>query len=155
IEPHGDTVADDYVRVFTYTLDSTSTDVALHHTWTVNTTSDTTNANDLSLTLREAIAKAEAGDTITFDASLSGKTITLADAELALTKDVTIKGDLDGDGKADITIDGSALANAIHVTGGSAVLDGLNILHNEDSAGSSIVVDDGATLSATHSSTTN
>lgn len=155
IEPNGDTVADDYVRVFTYTLDSTSTDVALHHTWTVNTTSDTTNANDLSLTLREAIAKAEAGDTITFDASLSGQTITLSDAELALSKDVTIKGDLNGDGKADITIDGSAVSNVFHVTGGSATLDGLTILHDEDSDGNSIVVDDGATLSVTHTSTTN
>jgi Ca2+-binding RTX toxin-like protein len=153
IEPHGDTVADDYVRVFTYTLDGTSADVTPHHTWTVNTAGDNTNANDLSLTLREAVAKAEAGDTITFDASLKGKTITLDDAVLALSKDVTIEGDLDGDGKSDITIHGGSDGDIIHVTGGKAVLDGLVITNQDGSDNGSVVADSGATLELTNGAT--
>ena len=68
------------------------------------------------LSLREAIHWAQAGDTITFDSSLKGQTITLLDGELALTQDLTIDGDVNGDHKADITIsgdaDGSGTANA-------------------------------------------
>ncbi|MDB5523998.1 MAG: hypothetical protein JWM58_1761 [Rhizobium sp.] len=154
IDPDGDIYGDTYSRVFTYTLDSTSTDVALHHTWTVNTASDDTNANDLSLTLREAIAKADDGDTVTFYASMAGQTITLADAELALSKNITIEGDLDGDGKSDITIDGGDLSSVVHVTGGTATLDGLVILHGADK-GSSVSIDDGATLAFTNGATAN
>ena len=53
------------------------------------------NDGDLSagdLSLREAIATAESGDTITFDESLSGGTITLVDGELAIDKSLTING---------------------------------------------------------------
>jgi Ca2+-binding RTX toxin-like protein len=153
IEPKGDSVADDYVRVFTYTLDNTSTDVPVHHTWTVNSTGDTSNAGDLSLTLREAIAKADAGDTITFDASLAGKAIALTGDALTISKDITIKGDLDGDGKGDITIDGSHMPTAIHVTGGNTVLDGVTVTHAEGSTDDGIVVDDGASLTYGHEST--
>jgi Ca2+-binding RTX toxin-like protein len=155
IDPHGDSYGDEYTRVFTYTLDGSSTDVPLHHTWTVNAGGDDTNADDMALTLREAISKAEAGDTITFAGALSGQTITLSDAELALSKDITIEGDLDGDGKADITIDGSAAANTLHVAGAHVTLDGVVVLHDEDSDGSSIVVDDGASVTVTHGATTN
>ena len=44
------------------------------------------------LSLREAIATAESGDTITFDSSLSGDTITLVDGELAIDKSLIIQG---------------------------------------------------------------
>ena len=60
------------------------------------------------LSLREAIHWAQAGDTITFDSSLKGQTITLLAGELALTQDLTIDGDVNGDHKADITISGDA-----------------------------------------------
>jgi Ca2+-binding RTX toxin-like protein len=153
IQPDGDIYADDYTRVFTYTLGD-GVNAPVTHTWTVTTTSDTTNANDLSLTLREAISKAADGDTITFGASLSGETITLADAELALSKNITIEGDLNGDGKSDITIDGGDLSSVIHVTSGTTTLNGLKVTHEEDSDGASIVVDDGATLVFTNGSTT-
>jgi Ca2+-binding RTX toxin-like protein len=145
IQPDGDNYADDYTRVFTYTLgDGANATVA--HTWTVTAADDTTDADDMALTLREAIAKADAGDTITFDSALSGQTITLADAELALSQNITIEGDLDGDGDSDITIDGGALSSVIHVTGGTATLNGLVVLHADDTEVSSIAVDDGATL---------
>ena len=53
------------------------------------------NDGDLSagdLSLREAIATAESGDTITFDSNLNGDTITLVDGELAIYKSLTIQG---------------------------------------------------------------
>ncbi len=66
-----------------------------------------TNTNDSGAgSLRQAIADASSGDTITFDASLSGGTITLA-STLDLTKNVSI--------------DGSALASPISISGNSAV----------------------------------
>ena len=43
-----------------------------------------------------------------FDSSISGGTIVLTLGELALTRDITIDGDTNGDDKADITISGDA-----------------------------------------------
>ena len=59
----------------------------------VNTVSDTVNANDGVTSLREAIAQAGAGDTITFSAALNHQTILVA-SELDITKSLTIDGDL-------------------------------------------------------------
>ena len=58
------------------------------------------------LSLREAIATAESGDTITFDSSLSGGTITLVDGELTIDKSLTIQG-LDA-GNTTIDADGNS-----------------------------------------------
>ncbi|MEO1669634.1 MAG: choice-of-anchor Q domain-containing protein, partial [Cyanobacteria bacterium J06631_2] len=57
------------------------------------------------LSLREAIAIAESGETITFDSSLSGGTISLIPQELVIDKDLTILGL----GAGNLTIDGSAV----------------------------------------------
>jgi predicted outer membrane repeat protein len=66
-----------------------------------------TNTNDSGAgSLRQAIASAAAGDTITFDPSLSGATINLA-STLTLTKNVTI--------------DGSALASQVNISGQNTV----------------------------------
>jgi hypothetical protein len=56
--------------------------------------------------LRQAIANASSGDTITFDSSLSGQTITLA-STLVIDKN--------------LTIDGSALSSKINISGNSTV----------------------------------
>ena len=73
----------------------------------VTTTEDVEDATDGVTSLREAIEFANDltvgdadddgadNDTITFDASLSGQTITLASALPELTADATIDGDLD------------------------------------------------------------
>ena len=82
------------------------------------------------LSLREAIAWAADGDTITFDASLKGSTIRLGGSELTLLKDLTIDGDVDGDGKADITISGDTNNNGVADAGDSAIF----------------VIDDGASV---------
>ncbi len=66
-----------------------------------------TNTNDSGPgSLRQAIADAAAGDTLTFDANLSGQTIILS-TTLSIDKD--------------LTIDGSALPNAITVSGNQRI----------------------------------
>jgi hypothetical protein len=82
------------------------------------------------LSLREAIAHSSADGIIEFAAGLAGQTITLKAGELALTQDITIDGDTDGDRRADITIsgdaNGSGTANAgdsriFNISGGAQV----------------------------------
>ncbi|MEM6383809.1 MAG: calcium-binding protein, partial [Pseudomonadota bacterium] len=76
-------------------------------------------AGDLSL--REAIFLANqndlTADTITFDTSLAGGTLTLTQGQLVLTSDITIDGDTTGDDKADITISGNDASRVFNVTG--------------------------------------
>ncbi|MGD9924612.1 MAG: choice-of-anchor Q domain-containing protein, partial [Pseudorhodoplanes sp.] len=77
-----------------------------------------TNTDDSGAgSLRQAIADAIAGDTIVFDASLAGQSITLTSGQLALTKDITINGDIDGDRKADITISGNDASRIFDIAG--------------------------------------
>ncbi|MHB1133115.1 MAG: choice-of-anchor Q domain-containing protein [Chloroflexota bacterium] len=66
----------------------------------------TSSANSGAGSLRQAVADAAPGDTIAFDASLAGQTITLASV-LYLAKNVTI--------------DGSALATPVTISGNNAV----------------------------------
>ena len=65
------------------------------------------------LSLREALGIANADpdtqDDITFDPSLSGGTLTLAQGGLTIAGDTTIDGDLDNDAPSDITIDGGGV----------------------------------------------
>ncbi|MFN3349962.1 beta strand repeat-containing protein [Pseudorhodoplanes sp.] len=72
------------------------------------------------LSLREAIAWAEAGETITFAADLAGQTIVLEQGQLVLDKDLTINGDINGDRKADITISGNDATRIFQISGSGA-----------------------------------
>src|SRR6266404_1827545 len=56
-------------------------------TLTVTTTNDSGPGS-----LRQAIADAQDGDTIQFDPSLNGRTITLTSGELVINKNITIAG---------------------------------------------------------------
>lgn len=88
----------------------------------VNTTSDSGPGNcSTTCTLRDAIGTAVNGDTINFDNSLSGGTITLAS-----TLDVT----------PSLTIDGSALASPVSISGNNTVsvfniITGTNVVLNQ------------------------
>ena len=65
-------------------------------TFTVTTTADLVDPNDGELSLREAVAQANATaapDTIVFARSLEGQTLTLSGGELVLRQDVAIDGD--------------------------------------------------------------
>ena len=95
----------------------------------VTTAADVVNANDGLLSLREAVAIANGNanaDSITFAANLAGSTIVLT-GELALTNDVTINGDTNGDNKADITISGNNAVRILHITGAATDVDVLSL----------------------------
>ena len=78
-----------------------------------------TNNNDSGAgSLREAIANANAGDTIDFDGSLANQTIALTSGELEIGvgKDITI----DGANAANLTISGNNASRIFHVASTSA-----------------------------------
>src|SRR3954453_5010497 len=93
----------------------------------VTTASDTVDPDDGLLSLREAMAQSNATatvDTISFAASLEGQTLTLAQGELTISRDVTIDGDLNNDG-VEVTLSGgftesfgSDGSRIFHIVGG-------------------------------------
>jgi len=100
----------------------------------VTTLADTLNPND-GLSLREALALANGtpgSDTITFAPGLFGGTLVLTNGPLLITHDgITINGDINGNGHADITIDAAGASQVFNISDGtnaiSAALDGLVI----------------------------
>ncbi len=102
---------------------------ALPSTFTVLNTADSGPGS-----LRDTIAAAQSGDTIVFDPSLNGQTITLTSGELAFNQSLNIRGpgadlltvsgnnagrvfDLTGSG-ADVTIAGLTIADGLATQGG-------------------------------------
>ena len=76
------------------------------------------NANNSGAgSLRDTIAIANSGDTITFDPSLNGQTITLTTGELAITKTLTITGP----GAALLAVSGNNTSRVISVAAGVTV----------------------------------
>ncbi len=70
-------------------------------TFTVTTTLDTVDAGDGKLSLREAVAQAnatEVADTIVFGNAIDGKTLVLTKGELPIVRDAYIDGDQNEDG---------------------------------------------------------
>lgn len=88
----------------------------------VDTDQDVVASNDGVTSLREALALAK-GDqdvAITFDDSLKGATLTLAQGQLDVgdeTANLTIDGDLDNDGTADITLDAGGASRVMEILG--------------------------------------
>lgn len=116
-----------------------------------------TNTNDSgSGSLRAALASARAVDTVTFDASLSGSTITLASG-LTITNAVEIVGLVDANGKPDITISGAntyrILSGDYKMTLSNLVFEfaGDHAIYNENADGSSFTNCDFIHNSATDS----
>ncbi len=92
----------------------------------------TSNADAGAGSLRSAIASATAGDTITFSSAMTISLSTHAsgDSLLLINKNLTIEGDIDGNGTADVTLDGQYSGRVLEITSGSTVtLDGLVIEH--------------------------
>ena len=87
--------------------------------------------------LRQVIADAAAGDTVTFAPDLAGNTITLTSSEIyagapaiQIDKSLTIDGDLDDDGAPDITVSGNGAYAHFLIDDGDAsysdvIIDGL------------------------------
>ena len=88
-------------------------------TFTVTTVNDTVNAGDGMLSLREAVAQANASaaaDTIVFANGIEGQTLVLTNGELVVTKDLTIDGNKNSDGTA-ITISADDTSRIVNVVG--------------------------------------
>ena len=82
---------------------------------TVTTQADVVDAGDGKLSLREAVAQANASasaDTIRFIAALEGKTLVLTGGELVVTQDLTIDG-----GDDPVTIDGDCNGRILNIVG--------------------------------------
>jgi hypothetical protein len=116
-----------------------------------------TNLNDSGAgSLRDTIGASSTGDTITFDASLLNGTLVLTSGELAVTQNLIIEGDIDGNGTADITIDANHAANTrvFDVGAVTASLDGLVITGGNSIYGAGIVTAGGTNLTVSNSTIT-
>ncbi|WP_429439726.1 Ig-like domain-containing protein [Pseudomonas sp. BS3782 TE3695] len=101
-----------------------STTAMTDYQWGLATWTATNNANTGVGSLRAAIASAQNGDIVTFSSSM---TVQLT-SELLINKNITVDGDLNNDGAADVILDGQYRTRVMEVTSGSIVaLDGLVI----------------------------
>jgi len=93
--------------------------------------------------LRDAIAIASSGDTIVFDRSLAGQTITLTSGELAISKNL----DIEGLGADNLTISGNNASRVFDISGGVTVaIAGLTISCGLADHGGGILNEAGANL---------
>ncbi|MFP3494456.1 Ig-like domain-containing protein [Pseudomonas sp. SIMBA_059] len=84
----------------------------------------TNNGDSGAGSLRQALSDSVAGDTVTFNSSM---TVNL-NSQLVITKNVTVAGDLNHDGVADVTLSGQYKTQVLRVNNGvTATLDGLVI----------------------------
>ncbi|WP_224789230.1 Ig-like domain-containing protein [Pseudomonas fluorescens] len=101
-----------------------STTAMSEYQWGLATWTATNNANTGVGSLRAAIASAQNGDIVTFNSSM---TVQLT-SELLINKNITVDGDLNNDGAADVILDGQYRTRVIEVAAGKIVtLDGLVI----------------------------
>ena len=115
------------LEIATGTIESAtvlSTKAMSEYQWGLATWTATNNFNSGVGSLRAALASAQNGDIVTFNA---GMTVQL-NSELLINKNITVDGDLNNDGVADVTLDGQYKTRVLEITSGSAVtLDGLVI----------------------------
>ena len=100
------------------------------------------NTNDSGAgSLRDAIIAAGVGDTITFDSSIAGQTITLS-SQLTIGKDLTIDG-----GNNNITLSGNGAVRILETTAGDITLNNLTITDGSTNTqdGGAILVGDSTT----------
>ena len=99
----------------------------------VNTAGDPGLAGTLSL--RQAVAAASAGDTITFDPALNGSTITLQSGQIAITQPI----DIEGPGANNLTVSGNNASRIFSITSASTtspvIIRGLQISNGKTSSG--------------------
>lgn len=119
---------------------------AASKTVVVTSLGDTTDASDGVTTLREAISAAKAGDTIAFDPSIAGGTITLRGEPITISSAITV----DGLG-LDITLNGAGVSGVFNASAsvdeGPVTLRGLRFVNSGGETGavygdSSLVVAD-------------
>ncbi|HEV7927236.1 MAG TPA: MBG domain-containing protein [Verrucomicrobiae bacterium] len=103
-------------------------------TLTVANTSD-----NAAGSLRQTVLAAASGDTIDFDSSLNGQTITLPSGEIAVNTSVTISGP----GSALLTVSGNDASRVFHFKGGVSIVSGLTIAHGKAAGGNGVAGDGG------------
>src|SRR3954471_21057959 len=89
-------------------------------TITVTTNLDVADPGNGRLSLREAVAQANAtaaADTILFAPNLEGQTLVLTGGELPVTQDLTIDGDQDNNG-SEVILSGGDHSRILRITGG-------------------------------------
>lgn len=110
-------------------------------TWTV------TNLNDSGPgSLRQAIADAASGDTITFAAGLTG-TITLTSGQLTIDRDLTIQGP----GANALTVSGNNAGRVFQVNAGTVSISGLTIANGHVTGGAGGAIGNSGTLTLSNS----
>ena len=126
-------------------------------TFTVTTTADLV-ANDGELSLREAVAQANATttpDTIVFGGAVEGQTLTLSGGELVLRQDVRIDGDQNDDGQR-VTLSGGDATRIVRTSGAETdvTLDDLTLIDGnagQNANGGAIFVGTGGRLTVNQS----
>lgn len=115
--------------------------------FTVTTANDVVDPNDGRLSLREAVAQANAtaaADTIVFAPKLEGTTLTLTQGQLVLSQDITIDGNSNNDAKS-ITLSGNYNDRIFQVSGESeATLTDLSLTKGQATYGGSTYASGGA-----------
>ncbi|PTT26669.1 DUF4347 domain-containing protein, partial [Pseudomonas sp. HMWF021] len=115
------------LEIATGTIESTnvlSSKAMSEYQWGLATWTATNNLNTGVGSLRAALASAQNGDIVTFS---SGMTVQLT-SELLINKNITVDGDLNNDGIADVTLDGQYKTRVVEIASNSTVtLDGLVI----------------------------
>jgi len=100
----------------------------------------TSSADSGAGTLRQALASAVPGETITFGSNLTGATIYLTSGELAVTKPVTILGPTSGQ----LTIDAQFHSRVFDITAqGGVTIDNLTIAHGRSAIGGGVYAESG------------
>ncbi len=98
------------------------------------------NTNDSGAgSLRRAIADAAPGDTIDFNAGLTGQTITLTTGELVVSKNLTVNGPVAG-----ITVSGNNASRVFEISGGvTANMSGLTLAGGNGANSGGGILNDG------------
>ncbi|MCU7251095.1 Ig-like domain-containing protein [Pseudomonas koreensis] len=115
------------LEIATGTIESAnvlSTKAMSEYQWGLATWTATNNLNTGVGSLRAALASAQNGDIVTFS---TGMTVQLT-SELLINKNITVDGDLNNDGVADVTLDGQYRTRVVEIASSNTVtLDGLVI----------------------------
>ena len=97
--------------------------------------------------LRQALVKANDGDTVNFDSSLNGQRITLTSGQLNVDKDVIISGP----GAKNLAVDGNAQSRVFSVNPGKTVtIDGLTVANGSSEFYGGGIYNDSAALTVTN-----
>ncbi|MBR0225281.1 MAG: right-handed parallel beta-helix repeat-containing protein, partial [Thermoguttaceae bacterium] len=138
-------VYSDYGSLGAYTIEATSRSIV------VNTNEDVVNTADDKISLREALTVyASDGDTITFDSSLKGKTITLKSdlSQIYVNKNITLDASnlyTESTATPGVTVSGGDATRIMYLASGKAMtIKGLKFTHGKSPACGGAIWNSGA-----------